>query len=764
MEKAAGAAVSEPGAARLLALQPMDLDQARAQHALLLQAQDWVAFSGFALPSFPSLDGLFVYLDEGRGVLDLDALFALRQVLAQVKNAQQALAADMDPEARDKARWPLLLHAFYDAPWPQRVWAGLSRCLSQEGALKDEATPELLSARREIRRIHQQCTRRVKEFVGEQNLSQYLQDEFITISSDRYVLPLKSNFKGRAKGIIHDYSQTGETCYFEPLFLVDLNNELQELKQEEREAEREALRFLTSLVTDEQQAAQAAYEALVDLDVLLAKVAYAAELDARPLEIGPDAPLRLLDARHPVLAASGWNVTPIDVVLSDEQRGLLISGGNAGGKTVCLKTLGLCALMARSGLPVPAAEGSSLPAWDTLFVFLGDEQSLEDHVSTFTAQITHLSKAWDRVDSRTLVILDEFGAGTDPAQGAALAQAVLDELFERGAWLAAATHFPALKAYALAKKELRAACVLFDPQSKKPLYKLGLDQVGASQALDVARDHGLPAEVLSRAESYLLLDGEDAGKTLDRLNELAVARENELEKLRAEKRKLERDRAKQRERFERERDALVRELKAASQDIMRRWKQDKITHKQAMRELAETRKQAVAKGNAPEKRGAARELTFDGLEKGMAVQYLPWSKPGRVEELDPKRNRVKVDLNGVAMWAGLHDVEPGENAGGDQLRKPRAADDPPGKAAGNGGSLSVDLRGLRADAAVSRLAGELDRALLRNVSQVEVVHGRGTGALRKEVHDFLRNFPAVADFGLANEERGGDGMTVVALK
>ena len=394
---------------------------------------------------FPSLEGLFRFLEAPFGRLDIDGLWALRQVLRQMDSIRRTIREDKDT-ASDPT---LLTEMLGELSFPQKTCSGLNRCLDDEGRIRDESSPALLSARGEIRRIHQKCTKNAKEFILERRLSPFLQEEFMTISSDRYVLPLKTSYKGKLPGIIHDYSQTGETCYFEPLFLVELNNSLQELKQEERQAEQKLLDFLTGLAREEQQQLRQTYDLLVALDVLQAKVALAREMNGRPLEPEPDAPLRLLSARHPLLALAPEDVVPIDVELLPGQSALVISGGNAGGKTVCLKTLGLIALMAQAGLPVPVAEGSTLPFWDKIFVFMGDEQSLEDHVSTFTGQIHRLAHAWEEVDGQSLVLLDEFGTGTDPSQGAALAQALVDALLEKGADVAAATHFPALKLYAL---------------------------------------------------------------------------------------------------------------------------------------------------------------------------------------------------------------------------------------------------------------------------------------------------------------------------
>ena len=765
----AGYAVSEPGHAACLALAPFDSpDEARFQAELYSQAKAWGQETGFQLGEFPSLEGIFGFLERPQAVLDVDGLWAMKQALIQTRAARELLQVGADPLPE---RWPDLCSRVAAAAWPAKTWSGLKRCLADDGHLKDESSPELLAARSRIRTIHQQCSKRAKEFILERNLSAFLQDDYITISSDRYVLPLRANFKGRFPGIIHDYSQTGETCYFEPLFLVELNNTLQELKQEEREAERKVLLFLTSLVREEFEAIHAAYRTLVELDLLQAKLGLAAALGATCLELTPDGPLKLYAARHPLLAyatrASGTpekkgkqgeakinGPIPIDLELADGQRGIIISGGNAGGKTVCLKMLGLIATMALAGLPVPVGEGSTLPAWRKIFVFMGDEQSIEDHVSTFTAQIGNLSRIWPEVDAGTLVILDEFGAGTDPTQGAALAQAVVDGLIERQACVAAATHFPALKVYALSRPDIRAASVLFDPRTKRPLYRLAYDQVGLSQALDVAREHGLPEEVLRRAENYMLLDGADTSALIERLNELAHAREQELESLTAERAKLAVRREKLETRYEKDKKALLDEVGGLSREIFRQWQTGRTAHKQAMRELQKAKERVVDVARDE----AEPTVAFDALYKGASVLYVPWNKKGLVEEIDAKRQQIKLDLQGVSMWAKLEDLqlESGQAmAPAGPLVSVRVERIP---------ALRLDLRGYRADVALSELATFLDKALLGNANEVEILHGRGTGALRREVHRFLTDFPAVRSFALASEEYGGDGMTIVALQ
>ncbi|MEF3695836.1 endonuclease MutS2 [Desulfolutivibrio sp.] len=764
--------VSVPGRRASMALTPLaDMELLSERQGLLAECLELRRDAVFDLSEFPSLDGLFESLGGESVPLDLDALFAIQDVLIQAGQAREALAPREAPRGVPEPARPLLGRMAEAAPVPKKTMAALARCLAPDGGLRDESSPELFSARAEIRAIHRRCTRQVKDYVQEQGLSPFLQDDFMTISSDRYVLPLKSNFKGRIPGIIHDYSQTGETCYFEPFFLVEVNNRLQELKKEEREAEAKVLAALTLLCRQEWEALTASYRLLVELDVLFACAALAEAMGGVIPEVGANEPVRLPGARHPLLIlgrSGGGAVVPQDIVLEPQHRALIISGANAGGKTVCLKTLGLLALMAFSGLAVPAAAGCSLPFWRKIFVFLGDEQSLEDHLSTFTAQIRHVSRAWPQVDETTLVLLDEFGAGTDPAQGAALAQAVVDGLLEKNAWLAAATHFPALKAYGLSKSGVRAACMLFDPAGKKPLYRLAYDQVGASVALDVAREHGLPEEILERAHRYLLLEGADSTSILDRLNELALRKQEELDELSAQKAEEKKKTARIRERFEKRLASLLDEVREASREISRSYQEGRLGRKQAQKALAEAGKRLIeeqaAVDPAPGTPAKPAVADFESLAPGDAVHLQSWNKSGRVLDKDLKRRMLKVDMGGVCIWVDARDAAApsgGDSRPGGGGWSMKSDSEPSGRSPV--ASFVLDLRGRRADEAVAELAVFLDESVIKGRTQLEIVHGKGTGALRREVHDFLRASPQVASYCLAPADRGGDGMTMVEL-
>ena len=785
--------ISAPGRALAEALKPLP-DAAAAHKALKLyeEAALWAATpepaSGrpFALSGFPDVSGLLEAAAGGtaaphRALPDTEAFWALRELL---RAATKAHASITMPEAARK--WPLLLELAEERPLPVQLTAALNRCISDDALLKDESSPELYRLRSEVRRLHQSCLRKVKDFARQYNLVPYLQDDFMTLSSDRYVLPLKANFKGRVQGIIHDWSQTGETCYFEPLFLVEINNRLQELKHEEREEERKVLTYLRDLLVSELPGAEGALALLAKLDLLQAKRRLAEALDARPVPLTPaEEGIALAGARHPllVLARQGQEaregasqsgkssrtvepVRPLDIVLRPGERVLVITGANAGGKTVCLKTLGLIAAMTMSGLPAPAASGSHLPWFERMDAFIGDEQSLDGNVSTFTAQIDHLAKAWKHLDAQGLVLLDEFGAGTDPAQGAALAQAVLDGLLDKRCFALSATHFPALKSYALTREGVRAASMLFDPATRRPLYALAYDQVGASQALDAAREHGLPEDILRRAEHYLLQDGQDTTALLGRLNALAAQREAELAALKKEREAAHNAAAQAKERLEKERARLHDETRRHAAELMRAWKEGRATAKQSLKEMSRLRASLAPAGDAladsvlPE---------AQALAVGQEVFHTVFNKRGVVTDVDERRGRVRLDMNGVILWAERRDLReaaaPGTGkAAAGPVRAPSASPRKAAAAQDETATMRLDVRGQRAPDAIAAAERFLDKALRAGFSELEIVHGRGTGALRRELQEFLRAHPAVASATLAPEDRGGDGMTIVVLR
>ncbi len=745
-------AVSIPGVEACLQIRPFtDPRELEKEQSILREALRALQEYSVYPTSFPALEAVLPLIAGRETVLDLEGLWALQGFLDAAHTLKTSMQ-EIDPQG-----FPGLTSAWEDISWPGKLWNALNRCLDQSGAIRDQSAPELQEVRGEIRGLRAQCSRKVNESLTQDNYSHYLQDEYLTISSDRYVLALKSNFKGKVQGIIHDYSQTGETCYFEPMFLVDLNNRFQELLQQQKEEEKKVRAYLTDLARRSVDDLQQVYALLIRMDVLWARARLAGRLNGRVLSSSHQAGLNLTNLRHPLLVLAGHHVVPVDVTLKPGQKALVISGGNAGGKTVCLKSLGLAAIMAQSALPVPVDEGSSIPFWDKIFVSMVSQQGVEESLSTFTAQIEHFSRFWPQLDSRTLVILDEFGVGTDPAQGAALAQAVLDELLEKGVWTATATHFPALKAYALSRDDVRACSVLFDPDTKKPLYKLAYDQVGASQALKVAREQGLPGEIIDRAQEYLLLEGEEQNRLFERLNQLAAQRELELADLEKEKARLTRNLVKERRDFVREKERLMQELKGQGQEILKQWQEQKVGRKKALKELSRVRREADALSGDEKRTDEEKVLKFEDIALQDTYFYPAWNRTGLVRDKDGRKNQVKIDFGGISLW-----VSPGEL---------KISDKSPGQGKSSGYSAStksarsfrLDIRGKYRDEALEELEKYLDQALLSGMKQVEVIHGKGTGALKKAVREYLDRSPAIKDYTPGEAETADDGVTTVEL-
>ncbi|WP_456324199.1 endonuclease MutS2 [Desulfonauticus submarinus] len=696
----------------------------------------------FKLSFFPSLKPLFKNLSQELYIFDFEDLWGLEAFLRAQDKVFGWLEYIFNKENTklDELKSEMVC--------PKRLKQAIFRCVGENGALKDESSPRLLEIRNDIRAIQNKCRKKIEDFFKDKKISHYLQDEFFTLSSDRYVVPLKANFKGKLEGIVHDYSHTGETCYVEPYFLVELNNKLQLLKLQEKEEELSILKYLTQLARQEQDSLFHCYNFVVKIDVLLTKAKIAKKIGANILMVNKDGCLSLKQARHPLLVLRNQNVVPVDIELKSGQKGLVITGGNAGGKTVCLKTLGLTALMVLCGLPVCCAENSEIPYFEQIFALMGDEQSLEESLSTFTAQIESLKEYLPCSSPTTLFILDEFGSGTDPSQGAALAQAVVEYILDNDGWIACATHFPGLKLYALTNDKLRVCSVLFDPNTKRPLYKLTYDQVGASFALQVARDRGLDESIIKRAQAILGSEVDKQDNLLERLNRLVWQKEEELLKFKHKREKIIKKLKHVLEKIRNRNKNLEEEIQKAKQHILNEWKKNKLSRKKALERLNDLKKRIVTPAPVKE------EIFIPSV--GEKCLYLPWQREAKVVSVDIKKKQLKLDLGGVSVWCVFSDVAPLNQA----------------KECKQSGvitkieeclPLKLDLRGLRVEEALIEVDKFLNLATLKCVNKIEILHGKGSGSLRRAIHEFLKDHSLVSKYYLAPLEQGGDGVTIVEL-
>jgi DNA mismatch repair protein MutS2 len=717
------------------------------------------------------------------GVLAPRALLDLRGVLLALDAARRLLAsrADEAPRLADIAS-TLGDH--------RELAHAIDRALDPEGRVRDEASPALAEARREARRLAAMVEARLAALLRDPVLRERLSDAYFTVRNDRYVLPVRADAQGSVPGIVHDASRSGTTLFIEPEALVEPNNRH---KQAELAVEQETLRVLRAL--GERAAAHAAaIEAdigtLGRLDLAFARARLALEMDACEPEVGSEGVLRLPGLRHPAIPPA--EVVANDLALGEGWRVLVLSGPNAGGKTVAMKAVALAALLARAGLFVPAAAGARVDLFDEVLADIGDEQDIREHLSTFSAHMANLARIVREASAGSLVVLDEIGIGTDPGEGAALAQAILEGLADAGARVVATTHFNLLKEMAEVDPRFANASVELDPETLAPTFRLRMGLPGSSSATAVAARMGMPGAVLDRANE--LLDHED--RRLDRmLSELAASRaalereQREAARLRAESQAA---RSEYRERVERLRARRDELYRAMRHDLDRAFREAHGRVAEVIRELqragtardaararerllalesearsaAATAAEAVVAGEAtaPEPAPPASPVDWRFAAAGDAV-VLRDGATATLLALPDRRGRVAVQVGSARVLVAAERVAGLRSA--PRPASPRVAFQTEARRAGAdlvaGGTGHCDLRGLRADEALDRLAAEIDRALAAGRARLEIVHGIGTGVLRRAVREHLAASPFVTRAADAPADRGGDGVTIAEL-
>ncbi|MCS7235642.1 MAG: endonuclease MutS2 [Armatimonadota bacterium] len=692
------------------------------------------------------------------GILDGRQLVELWRAARAGRLAKAAVTSRAD-------RLPVLAALARDLPTFELLEARFERSLSEEGQVLDGASAHLAKVRREIRATQERLRAQLEEIVRSPRWSRMLQDPIVTVRGDRYVVPVKQAYAAQFPGVVHDQSATGATLFMEPLVALQLGNRLRQLQGEEaREVER-VLAELSSEVASRKADWERLASLLARLDFALAKAALAEELDAvRPVLV-PRPLLDLRAARHPILVErSGRHrspVVPVDVRLGEDFRTLVITGPNTGGKTVTLKTVGLLTLMAQAGLAIPARDGSRAGCFSAVFADIGDEQSIQQNLSTFSSHMRTVVEVVRRAGPGCLVLLDEVGAGTDPAEGCALARAVVETLHERGACTVVTTHYGELKTLAYQLDGVENASVEFDAETLQPTYRLRIGTPGRSNALVIASRLGLEEAVVARARSYLRRDLQEADALLEGVERDRRAAEldrQEAERMRAELEVLRAGYEERLRRLEETRRQLLDRAREEARQVVDRARREVETVLEALRterreraaEQARRRLQALVESLQQARQPPGPPL--ERVEVGQAVRVASLGAEGLVVGVSGELAEVQVGSAKVRVPRS-------------ELRAPAAAStaaapdrrrwpEPPRLAA------KLDLRGLPADEAVARLEKYLDDAVLAGAHRVLVVHGRGTGALRRAVHEVLRTYPGVR-FSLANPGEGGDGATVV---
>jgi DNA mismatch repair protein MutS2 len=658
----------------------------------------------------------------------------------------------------------------------------IGRCINDQGEVVDHASDRLSRIRRELRTAHERLLDKLNRIIANARNAIYLQESLITQRSGRYVIPIKADFKGRIPGIVHDISASGATLFIEPLSAVEIANRWRELQiEEEKEVER-ILAELSAFVGSLADELAWTVEAMAELDFAMAKARYANALDATepfiaPIPSGsghehPGTVLDLRQARHPLLAPEA--VVPIDVYLADDYFALVITGPNTGGKTVSLKTVGLMAAMAQSGLHLPVAEGSSLSVFDGIYADIGDEQSIEQSLSTFSSHLTNIVRILDRAGERSLVLFDELGAGTDPVEGSALARAILSHLLARRITTLVATHYSELKAYAHTTPGVENASVEFDLETLTPTYRMQIGLPGRSNAFAIAERLGLSPLIVRAARALVSPEELETESLLAEIQEAhraaIVARD---EAVLAQRRVTERERqlaarlaviegeratilGETRAEARRELAAARKEIEALREQMVERHSLSTLGEEWLAQAQARLADQEEALPPPPPPRPPEEVVLPGEIGVGDTVWIRGLSTTGQVTALEGNTADVQVGNFGVRVQQS--DLE---------RRAGRKAAEPPRAAVETGAypapSVELDLRGQRVEESIPYLEKYLDDAFLADMPFVRIVHGKGTGALRQAVRQQLRGHPLVKSHRSGERGEGGSGVTVAYL-
>lgn len=654
----------------------------------------------------------------------------------------------------------------------------IKRCIDESAEVLDSASSELASIRRELRGGEVRIREKLDAMIRSSSVSKMLQDQLITIRGDRFVIPVKAEYRSHFGGIVHDQSGSGATLFIEPESIVAMNNKLRETRlREEREIE-VILQKLTALVGEQAELLLYDGDVLGQLDFIFAKARLARELKGTLPRMNDRGYLKLKKGRHPLIPAE--QVVPIDVELGNQYTTIIVTGPNTGGKTVTLKTIGLLSLMAMSGLFVPAEDGSQLCVFDAIYADIGDEQSIEQSLSTFSSHMTNIISILSRMTPKSLVLLDELGAGTDPAEGSALAIAILEHIHSLGSRMVATTHFSELKAYAYERKGVINASMEFDVATLSPTYRLLVGVPGRSNAFAIAERLGLSERILEYArgevtEEDMRVENMIASLEQNRLGaeqerETAEQLRREMEELRkrheTELEKQEQQRDKRLEKAEEEASAIIAKARQEAERIIADLRRLALEEGAAVKEhklIAARKELDEAEPQRRKKAGAARKAAKPPrqIEPGDEVMVYSLNQKGHVVELSGSKEAV-VQLGIMKMKVSLDDMELIAAA---PASKPVQRTAPNVKRTRDDNVRSeLDLRGANLEEALIEVDRFIDEAYLSNLGQIYIIHGKGTGILRTGISEYLRKHKHIKSYRLGNYGEGGTGVTVAELK
>ena len=658
----------------------------------------------------------------------------------------------------------------------------IDRCIVSETEMADNASHELKSLRRSIQRQNETIRTKLAQIVSKSENKSVLQDSLVTMRHGRYVIPVKQEHKSKVTGIVHDQSQTGATLFIEPQIIVNLNNELSELKLAEEKEVHRILDMLTRAVAAQSRIILNNQELLGKLDFIFARARLGIAMGAFSPKIS-DGYIEVRKARHPLLDAK--KVVPIDITIDKCTKALIITGPNTGGKTVTLKTLGLFCLMFQSGLQIPAEEGSSLPVFTRIFADIGDEQSIEQSLSTFSSHMTNIVAIMKEADENSLVLFDELGAGTDPQEGASLAIAILEEIMQKGAMCLATTHYTELKKFAIETAGVQNASMEFNIETLSPTYHLILGLPGKSNAFEISRKLGLEEAIIGRARTLLTSGELEFENVLQSIEEdrkaaqeqreeallIGLAMKKKQEELDAAKAKFEARKEKLIENAKQEALKIIHEAEECRADVQAKLKDLDLMDSMAERNarLLESKRQLEnAKGRYREKIAVPenyKPVTADMLKVGDLVKVLSLGQNGTILSLPDGKGEISVQVGKIKVNAALKNImllSQGTKKQPEKLPKTKYASIYKDKA--RNVSLSINVRGKILEEALAEVDKYIDDAFMAKLEKVTIIHGRGEGILRRGIQEMLSKNKHIKEFRDGHFNEGGNGVTVVSLK
>ena len=670
---------------------------------------------------------------------------------------------------RDK--YKTIWNLFSDVEEVREIENFISEAINDEGVLKDDASIGLRDVRRQKQNINANIKEKFDELISNKNTQNAIQERIVTQRNDRYVIAVKTDFKGLVKGIEHDRSATGSTVYIEPLNVVSLNNKLREYEAREREEIRKILLRITEIIKTKKEEILEVKEILERLDFIDAKTTYSVNKKCIVPKIINKEYLKLVEARHPLIDEN--TVVPINFELGNPENIMLITGPNTGGKTVTLKVAGLLTIMALSGIPIPANEKTEVGYFHNVLADIGDEQSLEQNLSSFSGHVSKIKDIIEHASSKSLVLMDELGSGTDPMEGAAFAMAIIDYLNKKHVTSIITTHYSEVKAYAFNTTGIKSASMEFNVETLSPTYKLLEGIPGESNALIIARKYGISEEIIENAKSYISEDNqrvEEMLKSIKEKNDKLEMMHAQLEATRAELDKqkniykqkmikLENEKNEIIKRAYEEADNYLKNMQAKAKNLI-----DKINSEESKKEDAKNAQRSLnmlresfitdKKKNVKEKKIITQNVDF---AVGEEVLVKTMNQNGKILKIMPN-NRIQVQTGILKLVVSTDDIVKIQKKKTNKFK--------------NFASLKrtsqvrgeIDLRGMNADEAIAELETYMDRAMLTGYHEIYIIHGKGTMVLRKKIHEYLRTSKYVTEFKDANQNEGGIGCTVVTLK